>query len=159
MRKIIYGFIFLLMTSFVWHKYYVSVTEIYIKEHKLEIIMRIFPDDMENALKDNYSLKSGLMTQKAKAYLEWYLNDHFEISADGKVLPYTIEGVLQEDGFFIILMQAQKKKNIKQLCITNTVLTGLFDNQKNILHFLHGDQKQSFILQKPDLSVCIDLKD
>jgi len=158
MKKTIYLFIILLFSSFIWHKYYVSVTEIYIKKNKLEIIMRVFPDDMENALKDNYSIKNGLMDSKNKFYLEMYLHEHFELTSAGKTLPYNLTGVLQEDGFFILLIEVDTMNEIGQLCVTNSVLTDLFDEQKNIIHFLYGQhQKQSFILQKPNLSVCVDL--
>jgi len=159
-KNISYLFIFLLFSGFVRHKYYVSVTEIYVKKDKLEIIMRVFPDDMENTLKDTYSLKTGLMSTDAKAFLNLYLHDHFVLSSAGRNLPYTLEGVLQDDGFFVILMEVKNSGNINQLCITDSVLTALFDEQKNIVHLLYGNnKKQSFILQKPDLSVCADLKD
>ena len=56
--------IFLVLTAFAWHKYYVSVTEIDIKNDKLEIIIRTFPDDVENILHDDYQIGAAIVTSQ-----------------------------------------------------------------------------------------------
>src|SRR5690606_41475314 len=70
------------------HKYYLSVTQIeYVKEKKsVQIISRIFMDDMENALKQNYDASLSLDTTNASvldAYINKYITEIINIEING----------------------------------------------------------------------------
>ena len=137
-------------TAWVAHKYYVSVTEINIKSGKLEIIIRTFPDDIQNALSDNYQIKADMenLDEQSLNFLKLYLLEHFRLAVDKKDLAYQFSGFTLQDGFFIILLEAKMPVNYSSIRLKNTLLQDMFDEQKNIVHFLEGDRKESFILTK-----------
>ena len=151
--------IFLVLTAFAWHKYYVSVTEIDVKNDKLEIIIRTFPDDIENILHDNYQLDADITDKKIKPYLEDYLRSHFELFVnDDAPLDYQFLGTTLEDNFLVLLLQAKLPKNVDNIKVKNTLLFDAFDEQKNIVHFIKGTDKQSFILVKQDSEAVYSVK-
>ena len=151
--------IFLVLTAFSWHKYYVSVTEIDVKSDKLEIIIRTFPDDIENILHDNYQITAGLKDKKIKPYLEDYIRSHFELFVnDDEPLDYQFLGATIEDNFLVLLLQAKLPEKVDRIKVKNTLLFDVFDEQKNIVHFIKGKNKQSFILVKQDSEAVFSVK-
>jgi len=151
--------IFLVLTAFAWHKYYVSVTEIDVKSDKLEIIIRCFPDDIENILHDDYQIDADITDKKIKPYLEDYLRSHFELFInDDEPLDYQFLGTTIEDNFLVLLLQAKLPEKVKKIKVKNTLLFDAFDEQKNIVHFIKGQDKQSFILVKQDAEAVYSVK-
>jgi len=148
MKKTIIILGFILLSGFAWHKYYVSVTEVNIKKDKLEIIIRTFPDDIQNVLADTYHIKADFDQKKTYKYLKLYLLDHFILQIDNKEIMYTFSGFTREDGFFIILLESKIPEKYTEIKIKNTLLQDMFDEQKNIIHFLAENSKESFILTK-----------
>ncbi len=158
MKKLFYTFIFLSLTAFSMHKYYVSVTEIYIKPNKLEIIIRTFPDDIENILKDIYHINSDLSKKKTRELLKEYINSHFLVNIDNQPINYQYYGITMEDEFLVILLQANIDRTSKKISVRNIILQDLYDEQKNIIHFFYQDDKASFILIKQDPIAEYELK-
>ncbi len=150
MKKFYYLLIFFFLTAFVWHKYYVSVTEVYVKNDKLEIIIRAFPDDMENILRDDYHISPDFSTKETGDYLKMYLQRKFKVSIDSIEMPIHFLGSTLQDGFLVLLLEVPVNKSFKSVQIKNTLLMDLFDEQKNIIHFLYENKKESFILTKRD---------
>jgi hypothetical protein len=151
--------IFLVLTAFAWHKYYVSVTEIDVKPDKLEIIIRTFPDDMENILHDNYQIDTDISDKKLRPFLVDYLRSHFELFVnDDTPLEYQFLGATIDDNFLVLLLQANLPAKVQKIIVKNTLLFDAFDEQKNIVHFLNGLDKQSFILVKQDNEAVYSLK-
>jgi len=153
--------IFLLFTAFGWHKYYVSVTEIQYNSNnlKLEIIMRVFPDDMEHVLSDTYNIDAHLGDLKTEKFLQTYVHRKFKLRTNDSVLPYEIIGTTQEEAFLVILMEVSLKQKLQSLQVRNMVLQDIFDDQKNIIHFMSGVSKQSYILEKGHSEVSIKITD
>jgi len=139
---------FVLLSAFAGHKYYVSVTEVHLKPKKLEIIIRTFPDDIRNVLADTYRIEADLSQKETQKYLKLYLLNHFLLQVDGKDVFYSFSGFTTQDGFFIILLEAEIPENFSSIQLKNTILQDMFDEQKNIVHFLDGKHKKSFILTK-----------
>ncbi len=148
-----------LLQSFALHKYYVSVTEIHIEKKALQIIMRTFPDDMERAVEDNYHIQPE--NPKFKQYMEIYLREHFQILIDGQDREYKILGSTDEDNFLVFLLESKlpplDAKQKHQLQIKNSLLTDIYDDQKNIVHLIKGNKKTSFILNRQNISAKISL--
>jgi len=150
MKKLLYIPFFLILFGFNLHKYYVSVTEIAIKKDKLEIIMRVFPDDMENVLKDTYQISPDLASKETLKYVKFYLKQKFQIFIDDKEVDYKFVGFLMDDGFFVVLMEVAIPNELHVIRVKNRVLQDFYDEQKNIVHIIWGDKKESFILTKKD---------
>jgi len=158
MKKLIYIILFFALTAFAWHKFYVSVTEVEVNPHQLDIIMRVFPDDIENVLEDNYKIQADLSKKQTKFFLRNYLQSHFIIFINGQTIDYRFLGTTMEDNFLVILLQADLPKEVHQIKIKNTVLQDKFEAQKNIVHFIRKDDKKSFILIKSDPVAVYDIK-
>ena len=158
MKKLLYTFIILSITAFSMHKYYVSVTEIYIKPEKLEIIIRTFPDDIENVLKDTYHINADISKKQTRKLLQAYINSHFLVDSDNQPIKYEYAGITMEDEFLVILLQANIDRTPKKISVKNTILQDLYDEQKNIVHFFYQDDKASFILIKQDPIAEYELK-
>jgi len=148
MKKLLYIPFFFVFLSFTLHKFYVSVTEISIKKDKLEIIMRVFPDDMENVLKDTYHISPDLSKKETLKYVDFYLKQKFKLRINKQETDYKIVGSLLEDGYYVILIEVPLQEQVKSIEVENRILQDLFDAQKNIVHFIQGNKKESFILTK-----------
>ena len=146
--------VFLVFASF--HPIHVSVTEIEYdeKEKELEIMMRIFIDDLETAIRrqrnasdlDILHPPSNLSTKKL---IDNYLAEHFKILLDGK--PQTIQYLGQEEEgeamvCYILVSNVRKWREIE---ITNSILTEIFDDQSNIVHVtVNGKVKSMRLVSK-----------
>ena len=148
MKKLLYSLVIFSITAFGMHKYYVSVTEVYIKPEKLEIIIRTFPDDIENVLKDTYHINADISKKQTRKLLQEYIHSHFLINVDNQSINYQYAGMTMEDEFLVILLEAHLDKTPEKISIKNTILQDMFDEQKNIVHFFYKNDKASFILVK-----------
>jgi len=78
------------MTSFAWHKFYVSVTQIDFVPNKkrVEITSRIFIDDLEKALEKKFKKKFYLTSTKeienSEILIQEYLKEKIKISINKK---------------------------------------------------------------------------
>ncbi len=148
-----------LLTGFTLHKYYVSVMEIHpnFKEHKLEIVLRTFPDDMETAMKEWQ--KKTHQKPAFETFVRSYIKEKIRFAINGKETDYNILGMMEQDEYLIILMEIPLPENepLKQITIENRFLLDQFNEQKNIVHFLNGKDKKSFILNKRNRLLQLEL--
>jgi len=136
------------------HKYYMSVTDIeYVPQKKsLQIISRVFIDDLEKLLQTRYDDSIELLTEGNAAannkYIEKYFQDKFQIIIKNKSLPLKFIGKRYEDDMIICYFEAVNVENFKNVTISNLVLTDLFEDQKNLVHFKKEDRTESIMLIK-----------
>jgi len=140
------------------HKFYVSVTNISYseKEDALQMTSRVFIDDLDEVLKERYEIDAKLSTENesnlADSYLEKYLRTKFEVAVNGENKPYTIVGRKYDNDVCIFYLEiaAIDLPNVNSIQIQNELLTDLFDEQQNVVHFKIKDRKKSFVLIKSD---------
>ncbi|MGI9549846.1 MAG: DUF6702 family protein [Aurantibacter sp.] len=153
------GFLILLLPLFAFtaaHKFYVSVTNIGYseKDNALQITTRIFIDDLEAVLKERYDIEAKLATddepKMANEYIEKYLRTKFVIEVDNEPKTYEFLGKKYDNDLVICYLEVSKidLSNINSISIQNEILTDLFDEQQNIVHFKLNDKKKSFVLVK-----------
>lgn len=134
------------------HKYYISVTQIdYIKEKKVvQITSRIFIDDFENVLKENYDENIILGNEKelevVDKYIERYLKDNIIVNINGKSSNITFIGKEYDDDIVRCYLEIEGVKKIKYFQILNTVLFDLFEDQQNIVKIKMNSKQKSFML-------------
>lgn len=159
MRFLKKGFLILLLPLFAFvtaHKFYVSVTNVGYseKDAALQITTRIFIDDLEAVLKERYNIEAGLATDDeaeiAGEYIEKYLRAKFVVEVDEAPRAYELLGTKYDNDLVILYIEVPKVdlSKIKSLGITNEVLTDLFDEQQNIVHFKIDKMKKSFVLAR-----------
>ena len=153
------GILLLLLPLFAFtvaHKFYVSVTNVGYseKDGSLQITMRIFIDDLEAVLKERYGVDTKLATddetEVADELIEKYLRTKFLIEIDDEGATYDFLGKEYDNDLVICYLELTKVDllEIQSITIQNEVLTDLFDEQQNIVHFKIKDKKRSFVLIK-----------
>lgn len=162
-----------LLTSFVFafsvifssnlHEFYLSVTDIeYVEdEQSIQIISRVFIDDFEDVLNKRYRKDLVLIPNKEKEetefYIEKYINDKLQIDTDKNTQKLNYLGKKYEDDMIYLFIEIKNVPKFNAIEIENLILTDLYQEQKNMIHFKANDFKQSFILEKETGSKMIEL--
>lgn len=156
MRK--YFFLIILLTlpifSFTIHKHYVSLTQIeFIQEKKaVQITMRCFLDDIEEAVENRTGEKLELASEneheKAGSYLESYLKNKFNISINGEEMEYNYLGKEYENNEVFFYLELENISTIKSITVQNSILLEAFEEQQNIVKLKINDIDKTWILVK-----------
>jgi len=136
------------------HETYISISEIKIlKEGKIELSLEIVAHDFEYVYqKDNSKELHSVFKEELEFYdndlLKEYIFKHYSIlNKSNKIDLKIIGNEINLDGILIIYIEANCKKNIKELTVFNDLLVNWFPNQQNIVN-LNGELKSSFTFNK-----------
>ncbi|MGB5818282.1 MAG: DUF6702 family protein [Saonia sp.] len=151
------GFLILvlpLVAFTVAHKFYVSVTNINYseKDDSFQITSRVFMDDLEQVMEERYGIKAHLASEEENAmandYIEKYMRAKFTLKIDGEHKDFDFLGKEYDNDVVICYLEIPKIgfSNIKSVEVQSDVLTDLFDEQQNIIHFKFKGKKKSFVL-------------
>jgi hypothetical protein len=143
------------MSSFTkeYHPIHLSITDV---EHNpqdqsLEIVHKIFIDDLETILENTYRARLYLATDKEHAdtdkFIVDYLKKHFILEIDGKSYVPNFHGKFvnaKEDIFAIwILAKVEGIAQVKTIKHSNTILMDLYDDQENFTHFKYLGKRRT----------------
>lgn len=134
------------------HKYYVSITQIeYIKEKQsVQIITRIFIDDIEKLLRTRYNdsitLQENEQEVEIDSYIQKYLKSKIEIDINNQPVVLNFIGKEYEADLVYCYLEIENVKEIKSFSIKNKVLFDLFPEQKNVIRTTINTKNKSFIL-------------
>ncbi|MFC5284885.1 DUF6702 family protein [Pedobacter alpinus] len=152
--------IFLFLSFF--HPYYVSVTEVNhnVKNKTLEISVKIFFDDLEQAIEKENSASFYITKPSDKVknnfLIENYIKKHLQITVNKKQLPLKYIGYeIQQDAAWCYLEIAKVTK-VNQITINNNVLYNLHKEQINMLNVTVNNTRKSFKLDAPKSSTTFD---
>lgn len=154
--------VFAFMSSFVVHKFYVSVTQIDFvpKKQRIEITSRIFIDDFEKGLKKKYNKDFYLSTKKeipeTNDYIQKYLEEKMKFVINNKPYKVTFLTKEVEDDVLICYSKVQFSEKITTFEIFNSVLTEMFSEQKNIVHTDINGNKRSVLLTYSERSTLLE---
>ena len=154
LKKSLFILILPLLAFTVAHKFYVSVTNISYseKDRSLQITSRIFIDDFEQVLLERYGIEAHLTTDSESAltdeYIEKYLKTKFLMFVDGEQRQYSFLGKKYDNDIMICYLEVPEVAIdiIKSIEVQNELLTDLFDEQQNVVHFKIKGKKKSFVL-------------
>ena len=138
------------------HPYHVSVCDIVYNQEAqaIQISQRIFLDDLEEALQlSNDDPKFILMEDSTTShqYLEAYFQEHFTLVINGDQAAYDfLGGEIEDDAIWCYIEVAEVSK-LESIALTSTLLTEVFDDQKNLVHFKVSGDKKSFILTETEV--------
>jgi hypothetical protein len=155
-------FCLIVCSSFVLHKFYVSVTQIdYVPNKKrIEITSRIFIDDLEKALTKKYQKKPNITSSnelpEAEEWIKTYIKEKIKVSINKK--PQVIEYLAKEveGDVLIIYTKIAISKKINTFEFYNSLLTETFQDQQNIVHTNINSNKKSFLLTNTVFQEKID---
>jgi len=157
MKKIITLFllgILIVLSSFIAHKFYVSVTQVEFNEEEqsLQIISRVFIDDIEELLRERYdndiTLDPNEENEKVDQYLKKYFDQKLEFVINQKATSFAFLGKEYEDDLVICYLEIENINSLETIQISNQILMDLFEEQQNIVHVKKGNDRKSLILEK-----------
>jgi hypothetical protein len=152
MKKILTLLMLLTLCSFGAHKFYVSIFKIEhsVKKQRIEITTRIFIDDLNAALKKNYSAVThlGEPTESIQdvQLVNRYLNEHFWVFVNGKKMPYQYVSHEYEDNVLIGYYKINGVTKVSSIKVQNTSLLEISDQQQNVVQSQFNGKKQSLLL-------------
>ena len=147
-------FIFPLLLSSSSHKFYVSTTKIeFVKEEKvIQIITKIFTEDIEQALQARYSPSISLDSKKEtkidEDFLLRYILQKLKIKVNGKPVALNYIGKKYDIDIAELFFEVENISELNSIEIENKVLIDMFPEQQNIIHLKTPKNRRSLILDK-----------
>jgi len=136
------------------HKFYVSISQIEVNDDNktLEISMRLFSHDLEEAIQKEKDEKLLLGSKKenpeAEKLIGLYVKKHFKIIQADKKLDYKVLGFELENDIIWIYVEAGVSQDISEISVFNDIISDLFEDQKNIINLKNKGKTQSQICTK-----------
>jgi hypothetical protein len=146
--------IFPFFAGFVAHKFYVSTTKVeYVKERKsIQIISKIFVEDLEQVLQERYSSRVQLDPKKEtdldQSYLLNYISQKLKFKINEKEAQLIYIGKEYDIDILNIYFEIEDVDSLESIRIENKILIDLFPEQQNIIHFSNEKNKRNLILDK-----------
>jgi len=134
------------------HPFHVTVSEIYHnqKNHSLEITMKLFVDDFEKAINSIHNpginLYKDYNEKMAKQFIASYINDHFVVTINNKVIKLNYLGSEIENDAIWCYLESNDIDTVENIQITSKILLDIYDDQMNLVHFEEKDKIKSFQL-------------
>lgn len=156
--------LFVLSSAFTFHKFYVGVFQVdYFKEKKaVQITARLFIDDLEKALHKKHNKHFYITTKDevadANTYIAKYLDEKLKIKINNKIQTIQFLTKEQEDNIVICYLKINFKDKIKDLEITNNVLSDVFTDQQNLLHLNINGNKKTILFTNTETNQTLKYK-
>jgi hypothetical protein len=141
------------------HKFHVSVAalEFNPKSQSVEVVLRVYADDLENALSQHAKRPIKLDPAKSKEAGEIvmsYLRGQFELrTAAGKPVKFTwvgIEGQPEQMDMFWLYFEGKLPGGLAGAQLKNRVFCDLFDDQVNIVNAKHQGKQIGTMFEPKD---------
>ena len=149
---VFFGLLFLTLTSFSVHKFYVALYQVnYAPEKKmLQITTRLFIDDLNSALAKKYQKKINLGSEKETEedlnLFKKYFAEKFSVKVNGQTKTLLFLSKEMEGDVLICYFSIKDIHKINTLEIYNSVITDNISEQQNIMHFNVSGVKNTLLL-------------
>jgi hypothetical protein len=137
------------------HPIHVSVVEVNHNsaEKTLEVSCKVFTDDFEKVLIQNYKAKVDLINPVDRPAMEKlvsdYVHKHVSLKADGKPVNLSYLGYEKDNDAIYSYFQVENVPSVKKIEITNTTMFDMFTDQINLMHVTVGGNRKSEKLDYP----------
>ena len=144
------------------HPLHISVTEINhnATEKTLEITSKLFTDDFEKVLVQNYKTKVDLINPPDRQAMDKLISDfvqkHLLIKLDNRSIQLSYLGYERDAEAVYTYFQVENIGVIKKLEINNTILHELFTDQINMMHVMVGGKRKSLKLDFPEKEAVLN---
>jgi hypothetical protein len=134
------------------HTYHSSILELRInpQQQQVEIALKVFTDDLENALSKGRPQHLTLQDPRVMPLADAYLRSHLELalpytSSRQPRLPLTLQflGMQPEKDAYWLYAKAKLPRAASAVWLRNTVLLDMFSDQMNIVNAENGSAKAS----------------
>ncbi len=144
------------------HPIYISVIEINSKDNNLEIVFKIFRDDLEDGIKNNLGKNVSIDTQSKlelnNKIIQEYLNTVTSIKVNDYKKELFFSGFLLENERIKINAKISNNSSIDIIEIYNEILIDVFSNQKNVIFFNIYNQLNNDVLDKSKKRTVLIIK-
>lgn len=143
--------LFLVMSSFGLHKFYVSIYQIdFVPEKKrVEITARIFMDDLNLALAKEFKVKCNLGEKSESKqdvdFLQKYITKHLRVFIDGKEKTVLFLSKEIENNVVIVYLKITDVRKFTAFKIYNNALLDVYPEQQNIIQTDFYKDKKNYI--------------
>jgi hypothetical protein len=142
------------LTAMSVHRFYAAIYQINFvpKKKMVQITTRIFIDDLNDALKNQYKKRTFVGTYKQTpediALMKKYLSEKFKLSINGqpKAMNYLSNEI--ENNVVICYLNIKDIAKVTYIEVENSVLTELYSEQQNIIQFNNDGKKQNLLLSE-----------
>jgi hypothetical protein len=139
------------------HPLHLSVVEV---EHNatdktLEISCKIFTDDFERVLAQNYKTHVNLTNPSAAEkrtmdkLVSDYIQAHLSIKVDDRPMNFTYVGFEKQEEVTYAYVQADNIPSVKKAEVTDKLMQDLFTDQISLIHVIVGGNRKSTKLSYP----------
>lgn len=138
------------------HPFYVSVVEVEHngKDKALEVSCKIFVDDMEDVLKQNFKTSVDLTNSSQETrngeMMKEYITHHLSFTADGKPAKLNFIGFEKEKESIYCYFESPNLPTLKKLDVNNSLLHDFKQEQINIMHITVNGSRKSYKLDFPN---------
>lgn len=147
--------VFVSATAYKFHPFYVSVTEINYnaKTRSLEISCKMFAEDVESVLQQNYKTNVDLSNEKQLTVNNRLMNDymvkHLSLNVESKPVNYKFVGFEKDRESVYCYLEIPNISGIKKIGVNNSVLYDFKPEQINIVHVIVNGNRESTKLDYP----------
>ena len=141
------------------HPFYVSVVEVNHnqKDATLEISCKLFAEDAQATLEQDYKTKIDFEQPQQKATLDGllktYVQQHLSLVVNKKAALLRYVGFEKEAESLYCYFEIDGVASLQTLDLTNSLLYDFSDKQINIMHVMAGGTRKSYKLDYPDTKV------
>jgi len=152
--KILFILLIVPLFAFTAHKYYISLIKVeYKTESKsIQVTMRIFIDDLQEAINKTYNKNFELGESDKKNDIDTlinnYIKNNFVIKINSQNKNYLFLGKEDEKDVIFLYLEVENIESIQSIEIKNSMLMDVFPEQKNIIKLTINDTKKTFLLTK-----------
>jgi len=142
MKTLLYAIFFILfLSSSVYHPIHISYTKIENKGNEIKMLVKIFSDDLTQAVQSYYNKK----TISDSDFLNYILTTT-KITINGKPVVFTFKGKKSQDAaewYYFISKEHTANCNIS---VENNLLCNIYHDQKNLVIISCNSQEKGFSL-------------
>lgn len=141
--------------SWILHPFHVSVCDINHnqKSHKLEVSVKIFIDDIGQAVQQNgypaFAIEDTTDLKDAGKKIFSYLNKKLHVRVDRHPVKFNFLGYEFSDDSILCYLESEKLPKIHDIAIENKLLFDVLDDQINLTHFNYKGKSKT-IKTTPD---------
>jgi hypothetical protein len=127
----------------------------------LQITLRIFKDDLSNAISDIYLDQKtddlNLIDELYFKQVDKYINSKISILIDDKKFEMDYLCLETKNDIYVCYLEIENLPIYSNMVISNKILFEIFDDQQNIIHVKRNDKRQSFIARNNNSFLTLDI--
>lgn len=137
------------------HPLHIGVVEINhnAKDKSLEISCKLFTDDFERVLGQNYKTRADLYNPAEKKAMDKivsdYITQHLNLKVDDKTLSFSYLGFEKQDDVTYVYAEIDEVPGVKKVEVNDKLMQDLFTDQISLIHVIVNGNRKTTKLTYP----------